>query len=170
MLDEKGFSLVEVIICIAIMGILSVSAFSLSNHVKYADAKRCAKVLNQKIEVARMRSLSKKGDWHLYIYADGSSICYEVSDKDTVDKSKGEKLGGGNIDVFFTSRTKGTAGPGTETQITGSVVVDMQFYKSTGAFRENSSNILYDSIRVKEREGLEYVIELVEKTGKHNIA
>lgn len=170
MLDEKGFSLVEAIICLAIMGILSVSAFYLSNHVKYADTKRCAKVLNQKIEIARMRALSKKGDWHLYIYADGNSIYYQVSDKDAVDRSKGEKLGDSNIDVFFTCRTKGSVTPSSESKITGSVEVDMRFYKSTGAFRENAANVLYDSIRIKGHDGSEYVINLVEKTGKHNIA
>lgn len=167
MLDKKGFSLVEVIICIAIMGILSVSAFSLQSHIKYADAKRCAKVLNQKIEIARMRAMSKKGNWHLYVYADGNSTNYLVSDQDTLDRTKGEKLGSGNIKIYYTTKTN--TGATTEASLTGSAYIDIQFYKSTGAFRENADSSIYDNIRIAENEGVDYVIKLVQKTGKHSI-
>ena len=57
-LNNKGFSLIEAIICMAIMAILSVSAVSLSGHIKYANTKKCVKQLNQNLETARMTSMA----------------------------------------------------------------------------------------------------------------
>lgn len=161
-LDKKGFSLIEVIICMAIMAILTVSAFSLSSHIKYANTKKCVKQLNQKLETARMTSMSKAGNWQLYLYRKDGDLYYYLSDGALV-RENGNKLGGKKVRLYYTK--KGAAE--TELKDLNSSLVQIQFSKSTGAFIANGGSSVYESLRVATESSKGYTIKLVEKTGKH---
>lgn len=157
MLDKKGFSLIEVIICMAIMAILSVSAFSLSGHIKYANTKKCVKQLNQKLETAKMTTMSKAGEWSFYLYRHDGELYYSLT-KEAFDPDKGTKLGGKKIRLFY--KEKG----GSEVELTGSSKIKIQFVKSTGAF---TGSKIYESLRIATDSSKGHTITLVEKTGKH---
>lgn len=167
MLNKKGFSLIEVIICMALVGILSVSAFSLSNHIKYANATKCVKVLNQKLEITRMTTMSKAGDWSIYIYKKSDGLYYYMSSDNILREDKGSKLGSGKIHLYYTEKgsseaelSEGTAAP-----------VHIKFSRSTGAFLSTGispgDSKIYEQLRVASESSEGDVIELVEKTGKH---
>ncbi|SES84337.1 type II secretion system protein [[Clostridium] polysaccharolyticum] len=156
-LNEKGFSLIEAIICMAIMAVLSVSAFSLSGHIKYANTKKCVKQLNQKMETAKMTTMSKAGDWSLYLYRHDGELYYSLT-RETFDEDKGTKIGGRKIRLFY--KEKG----GKESELSGSSKLQIQFARSTGAF---AGPTIYESLRIATDSSKGYTIKLVEKTGKH---
>lgn len=163
MLDKKGFSLIELIICIALMGILSVSAFSLASHIKFANSSRCIKVLNQKLEIARMTTMSKAGEWSFFVYRKSDGIYCYLSSNGTLEESKGTKLAGSKIHLYYTKKG------GSEEELEESIasVMHIKFSKNTGAFLDNGSSCIYEQIRVAAESSKGDVIELVEKTGKH---
>lgn len=162
MLNKKGYSMIEVIICLAMLAILSVSAFSLSSHIKYANTKKCVKELNQTLEKARMTSMSKAGDWKLYLYRQADGFYYELTNLSTLDKSQGKKLGGTSIQVFYKKK-----GDPSESQLGATGVMKICFSKSTGAYLVKDGSEIYESIRIANDSSKGYTIKLVEKTGKH---
>lgn len=164
MLDKKGFSMIEVIICMAIVAVLSVSAFSLSDHLQYANVKKCAKQLNQKLETARMVSMSKSGQWQFYVYKEDDGIYYYLTNSGTLDRTKGVKLGSSDIKLYATPQG------GTETEITAGDgnVVHIHFTKNTGSFTTKDGATIYESIRM-EKKSSNYVMKLIAQTGKHYI-
>lgn len=164
MLNKKGFSLIEVIICLAMMAILSVSAFSLSGHIKYANLKKCVKQLNQELETARMTSMSKTGKWKLFVYKKDDGVYYCLTTSDAIESSKEKKIGSKNMKVFC--KEKGCA----ETEVTaGGTIIHIQFSKGNGNYIASDGSLIYESIRVAEGSSDGYTIKLVEKTGKHYI-
>lgn len=164
MIGKKGFSLIEVIICLAIASILSVSAFSLAGYIKNADTKKCGKQLNQKIETARMTTMSKSGDWQFYIYKESDGIYYCLTTDTTLDRSKGKKIGSSSMKLYATKKGE------TETLLSeGTSEIHMKFTKNTGCFSTEDGASIYKSIRVEGKNSVSITIQLVEKTGKHYI-
>lgn len=162
MLNKKGFSMIEVIICLAMLAILSVSAFSLSGHIKYANTKKCAKLLNQTLEQSRMTSMSKAGKWKLYLYRYDGELYYNLTNEASLDKSKGRKVGGSKINLYYMEK-----GSSSETKLSNTKVLQIGFERSTGAYSNADGSTIFTTLRVAGEEGKGYTIELVEKTGKH---
>lgn len=163
MLNKDGFSLIEFIICFAIMAIISVSGFSLSSHIKYANVEKCAKEIDQQLEKAKMVSISKSGDWNLFIFKKDSGLYYQLTDK-SKDFSKGEKVGGSGISLYATKKG------GTEAEIKGTDYIQIAFSKNSGVFISTPGGAsVYSSIRISGGSSKGYTISLVELTGKHSI-
>lgn len=158
-----GFSLIEIIICLAMVSILSVGAFALSGHIKYANVKKSVKQLNQKIETTRMNGMSKVGKWNLYIYKESDGVYYYLTDGNTLERSSGVRVGGNRIRLFYT--VKG----GSETEATASngSTIHIQFAKNTGSFIAQDGAEIYETIRLADGDTKGYIIRLIEKTGKH---
>ncbi len=161
-IGTKGFSVIEVIICLAIMAVLSTGAVSLASHIKYANTKKCVKLLNQELETARMTAMSKAGNWQLYVYRKEDGIYYYLSNSG-LNKEKGEKVGGKKIHLYY--KKKGE----TEQELTSvdSSLVQIQFSKNTGAFIAESGSCIYETLRVATVGTNGHVIKLIEVTGKH---
>lgn len=72
--NNTGFSLIELIVVIAIMAALvGISSFGISLAFSQ-DANRCATTLNDAITETRMLSMSKQGDFSLVISKDSSDM------------------------------------------------------------------------------------------------
>ena len=81
-LNNAGFSLIELIVVIAIMTIL-VGGASLGISLAFSkDAAKCATMINDAIYTTRMNSMSKAGTYTLTIEKNGDNkYIAEISDK-----------------------------------------------------------------------------------------
>ncbi len=72
--NEKGFSLVELLIVIAIMGVLAVIAFNMFGGVLQGSKKSADAQQGKQIEKALLTYCIESGDWDLTGTISGSSI------------------------------------------------------------------------------------------------
>lgn len=159
--DERGMSLVEMMIVIALMGILSVSAVSLMGRIYYANTKQTVETISSALDKLRINTMSREGNQYLYIYElDGSCYLTESDVKyDSFDSAAmtadGTKLCGGSTEILIDSETGAKVGPGGIIRIA---------YKKGGAFSDdtNVSKIIIKGKGVT-------VISLTKDTGKHYI-
>ena len=66
--DQRGITLVEIIIVIAIVGILASTAVMMIGHLHYADTQKVMKTLDASLNQLQVKSISKSGNYYLYIY------------------------------------------------------------------------------------------------------
>ena len=146
--NNKGFSMVELIITIAIMAILTGSFVAAAGYLKYANAKSGAKKINTELSELRIESMSKMNTPYMYLYNIGGTTYMKVVAGENANKAKENGL----LDKNTTKITDGKA-----------VTITMD--KSTGAFLLGPEKIEVASVDGKSS----YVIKLVKTTGRHYI-
>lgn len=67
-LRDHGITLVEIIIVIAIVGILASTAVMMIGHLHYADTQKVVKTLDSTLDQLQVKAISKSGNYYLYIY------------------------------------------------------------------------------------------------------
>lgn len=181
MKNNKGFSIIELIVVLAVVAVLT-SVVSMSvGFVFGLDAKECAQELDDYLKMTKTSALSKDAQ-ELKIYRKASDNKYYV---DFIEYSLNTGAGGTPV---LKPRTLKTECIGKETVTIEYVLTDSSGYKktiddthsitigydrSTGAFqkvKENSSvTTKYCSSIIITRGSREYILELVPETGKHFI-
>lgn len=73
-LNNKGVSLIEVLVVIGIIAILSTVSVSALVYVNKGDIKKATKTLLSEITSARTYSMAKTGDWKFEVVHNGSSF------------------------------------------------------------------------------------------------
>lgn len=169
--NNNGYSLVEIIIVIAIMAILTGGVFFSINMVFGANAKTCANDLKNAISQCKVNTMGKS-DAALEIYRDSSNQC--IYAKQWIKESYGwqakepEKIS--NAKVYVTYTTDGTNFQ--ELDDTKSIFIG--FDRSSGSFREGTNpnsgmtDPIYSGFFVGGG-GRKYDIELVKLTGKVSV-
>ncbi|MDE6749048.1 MAG: prepilin-type N-terminal cleavage/methylation domain-containing protein [Lachnospiraceae bacterium] len=169
--NNKGYSLVEIIIVIAIMAILTGGVFFSINMVFGANAKTCANDLKNAISQCKVNTMGKS-DAALEIYRDSSNQC--IYARQWIKESYGwqakepEKIS--NAKVYITYSTDGT----NFQELDGTKSLYIGFDRSSGSFKEgtnpNSGMVdpIYSGFFVGGG-GRKYDIELVKLTGKVNV-
>ena len=67
--NQRGFSLVEFIIVIAIVAVLAGSSVAMVGHIRYANTKKVAEEVDQALSRLRLETMSRNGQRQfLYIY------------------------------------------------------------------------------------------------------
>lgn len=158
--NHKGFMLIELIVVVAIMGIMiGVGSYALS-MIASANAKECAQKLNAALVRTRTTSYSKDTMTSiatLDLYKGSEGIYIKKSFE-----SDPEKIGGVRVKVYY--RLNG----GTYVEL-DSDILTFSYNRSSGAFRtlkvNGSAAGMCDSIRVVSG-SKEYVITCYEQTGK----
>lgn len=79
MRNNRGFSLIEIILVIAILGLLSGVSVNAFNHVKFANTKKCAALIDKAMDEVRMDTLSKSEKPYLYVYNYNSVYYLKIS-------------------------------------------------------------------------------------------
>lgn len=126
--SNKGISMIELVVTIAIMGIVVAGSVGIYTWVASSSFKEAYKCITDSMEYARTEQLSKAGDWSVNINQDGGKLKSKVSD------------GTGSVEKIFDDIKSGTkiygirATDGALIPVNASTNIEM-VYKSNGAFR-----------------------------------
>ena len=154
---KKGFSMIELILVIAIMGILTASTSIGFSYMKAGNVKSTAKNIDSTLSKLRMDTMSMANKPKMYIYKKGTSyymICTaKTFDYNNADSYNGQKIANNNVKITADGK-----------EIT--TYLEIAFKKGNGAFL-NAPSSLY--VSKSDNAGLRYKIVMVKETGKHYI-
>ena len=167
--ENSGMSLVELIIVIAIIGILAGVSIGMMGHIHYADTKKAVETIDAELDRLRIFSMSKKEIPYLYIYQldDG---CYmreineEIWNFDAAKFTKdGTKIAGKDVSIYMEAKDG--------TKVSGNKFIRIAYDRSgviddtnvSGNCRTNVTNIIVSG-------NSDYKIEFSTATGKHQIS
>lgn len=164
-MKNKGFSLVELIVVVAIMGVMTAVGGYALTAISSANAKECARELEAGLISTRTQSYSSDS---------GDSIAtvsfYKGTDGIYMEKSfetGTKKIGGSKVSVSYGVKTE----DGSSIVYTdlGSSRITFSFNRSSGAFRsmkvDGTSASMCDAIKVTSGHKT-YIITCYEQTGK----
>lgn len=173
MRTNKGFSLIEIILVIAIMAIFAGGTIASMSYISNGNTKKCVKAIDNTLGQLRLNNMSKEKKSYLYLYQTGSRYYLMVSDNNLLTTmagggldTGGSEIGGSGITISY--RKKGEAA---DTALTEGQFLLISFKRSSGAFESNPADPLlpqyYERITVEGSS--DQVIHMVEETGKHYI-
>lgn len=169
MKNNRGITLVEIIIVITILSILTVMTFGGLHYIKYGNAKRCAYELNAALDKIRIEDMSKAEKAYLYIYLYRDSYYMKESTSEAsaalLDDS-GVLLGNKQLGIYYQTSADPLAEQEAGDFASGSFM-KISFEKSTGELSSNGT-AYYKNIRIRDRGGtIRYTIRLIQASGKH---
>lgn len=158
-LGNKGVSLIEMIIVIAIIALASSVTISLVGQFGYTRTQKAAKTLNTTMDKLRMETMSKGISYKLFIYfAEGDLYMKILKESDSISltKDNGEKL---SVDCQVKYQKEGSIEEELE-EGTGKYLA-ISFSKGSGAFTSDYEWISISNSKHKS------VLQFVKETGKH---
>lgn len=167
--NQKGMTLVEIILVIAVIGILAGASISMIGHIHYANTRKTAESICAALDKQQAMTMSKEGKPYLYVYklTDGYYMkqlneCLTAFDSAKLNAS-GTKLSGNGTSIYLESEGG--------TLLAGTNYIRIR-YKKSGVFDKELAgdgveNTNVEKIVIKGT-GM-YTITLVEETGKHPI-
>lgn len=138
-LDKKGFSLIEILITIAIIVIVSVSTTVFMSTLLNAKEEKAVNALRSNIESLRTLSMSVSGNYYLEI-ANKEGTIYITSYKDGEELESKKLASGVNLSLFYTKEDSTTG-----TNLEAGDNIFLEFNKTTGeisGFYLNASPII----------------------------
>lgn len=189
---KSGFSMIEVIIVMAILGILVGSSVAVVSHINNGNSKKSAANLSATLSKMRMDSMTKNNKKYMYLYQKNDGIYMSViidpmypdgyDDWTTlqgkIDPDDETKLG--NDRLKFRVSGKNDAGNISERDLGIGNIIKISYDHEKGNFsRCNGGHDLnpstfdgtfYDTIKIcmdNTENTKQYEIKLVEQTGKH---
>lgn len=195
--DRRGFSLVELIITMAIMAILATVTVGAIGYINTGKTKKASAKLNSKLTYIQTETMTKEGRSYLYIYKTNDGVYYVVSNKDasgnignvgllgvselssylSSNPSASKKICDGSVTVTGTTASGQVVEMVELTDTAGANQVNLLkigYDKATGAFSDScgyagssETTDFYHEIKLAGKQTSS--IKLVEKTGKHYI-
>lgn len=157
--NQKGMTLIEIILVFAIVAILAGSAVMVIGRLRYADTQKVVTTLDSSLDKLQVQTMSKTGDHYMYIYhlSDGCYMKVLPDDLTSFDSSKldanGTRLANDTVSIYMDS----AAG----TKVDGSNFIKVAYTKSLTF--DSKTNVNY----IVVVGGSTYTIRLVDDTGKH---
>lgn len=159
--NQKGMTMMEIIIVIGMIGILAGGSVLYLGHVRAANTKKAAEVVDTALNKLQVRTMSKAGTPYLYIYhlSDGCYMKVLEEKLTSFDNTKldtdSTKLGSDSISVYMDSETG--------TQVSGDNFIRIVYTKASGFGNDTtvSAIVLKGNTTV--------TIRLRKDTGKHVI-
>ncbi len=152
--NNKGFSLVEMIIVMAMMVILFVGAGTILLNWRSWNVNDCIEKIDTALGTTKIECMSKE---------DSSLRIWKESDEYFLQVGSGEKkrIGDDEIEISYSD--------GTDTKIIeGSTDLKLTYDRKDGSYKEIASGVYCTQITVKRQDKTRY-IKLVRKTGKHSV-
>lgn len=164
--NEAGVTLIEIIIVLAIIGILASASVLLIGHLHYADTERVINNIDTTMNELQIKNISKAEQSYLYIYhlSDGYYMRILSDDLSGFDSSKlngdGTKLSNNTIEIY------GTDAGGSRVTIKGTANYIKVSYTKSGSFDSSKTNVKEIAIEGTPQQTLTLVFD----TGKHFIS
>lgn len=162
-LHNGGYSLIELVIVIAIIALIISTVFYSVIMVFGANAKNCANNIQRAIADCKVTTMGK-AEAYLKLYRDSTdqNVYTQMYIKGSGDSapvpSEPQKVGSNRVYVEYTPKT------GTETELTAGREIIIRFNRANGGF----SGDIYTMIRVQAG-NKNYEITLTELTGKSEV-
>lgn len=152
--NQKGFTLVELIVVMAIMGVVATMGLLSFSLVTGQNVKSCASDLESYLAQTKMQAVSKaSADLTISVKPDGVYANLSVEGRDV-------KVGKTGIDISYSTSD------GREITLTGTESLTLSFDRSSGAFLELPDHTYCTGIFVRGA-GRTLKITLVPQTGKY---
>ena len=144
-IGDSGFSLVELIIVIAIMSALMTTAMLSISMIFSANAKACANGIQRAVADCKVTTMGKSAAW-LVLYRDADGVLY--GQMHTMEQKSGEaigtfeeviqepeKLGGKRVSITYTDDSGTDMG---ELPVGESNGIRIEFDRSSGSFKDGT--------------------------------
>ncbi len=161
-LKREGFSLVELIIVIAIMAILSGGALLSYNLVRSADTKGTAYDIDSELTTLRSETMAKAGTTYMHLYRYNDEYYIDVTSSESFSAwGEGTKIGDSRVTVtiVYSEWYKVT--------LSNWSVFTIRYQKKDGAFY--SSGDFPIEIDVTSDGATGYAVYMIKNTGKHYV-
>lgn len=167
--DNKGYSLIELVIVIAIIALIISTVFYSLVMVFSANAKSCANDIQRAIADCKVTTMGKSSAY-MELYRDTDQNVYTrmyVRDSSgTYVPSEPQQVGSSRVYVAYTPKG------GAETELstgTGNNKIEIWFDRASGGFTKDGSGNIYEMLRVQGG-SKNYEIVLTELTGKSEVS
>lgn len=175
--DERGFTLVEMIITIAIMAILAGIIGGAYSIIKAGNASKSTSKFLARLDTVQVENLTKKGTTYLYLYKDDGlkTLMYNDGTDDGL-ATRADVIANtsnGAVTEIAGSGVDFTMSDGSSSGTDSNLVVKIAFQKSSGAFlcskkiTDTTGTDFCDIISFKGNGTTSYKVKLVKNTGKH---
>ena len=162
-LNNKGFSLVELIICVTILALFSTMAVVGLGYMDLANSKKCVSKIDSGLMTLKSRNMadSKRTYLHLYRYSDGNYYIafseadnYTEASKFTPKDDSGEQIANRKLTISYNN-----------TEIAVGECVHIGINKKDGSFDEEPHHETMSTITVTGSST--QTIKIVTATGKY---
>ena len=158
--NQNGITLVEIIIVIAIVGILASTAVMMIGHLHYADTQKVVKTLDSSLSQLQVKTMSKSGNQYLYIYRLTNGYYVKIL-PDNLSAFDGTLLDGDGTKLSNTTIKICQNG----TELTENSFMKIAYTKQATFKKFDTTNTTVQTILI---DGVpKYSIQLVYDTGKH---
>ena len=176
---NKGFSLIELVVTIAVMGIVVLISVNLFWMIQKADVESTTEHIDTALSSLRSKTLSKGNEYMMRIEPDGSNVCkVEILEKASIINDDGS-VTEGDWKVLESQKLKeaevsGSDGAGNEVTIKAGCMIEIQCSKSNGSFtraeviKADATKLSIVQINITKSERNK-AIKLVIPTGRHYI-
>lgn len=166
--DNRGYSLVELIIVIAIIALIISTVFYSVMMVFSANSKSCANNIQRAIADCKVTTMGKASAY-MELYRDGTDqnvytrMYVMDSGSGAYVPSDPQKVGTSRVYVAYTPKG------GSETELTAGTKIEIRFNRASGGFAEDKvSGDIYEKLHVQGG-SKKYEIVLTELTGKSEV-
>lgn len=158
---SKGFSMIELIIVVAIIGIFTGLVSIGFGYIQSGNIRSAAQTINSNLSKLKYDAMSKENKQYMYIYQYGNGYYFLCSDQEKASLS----LGDGQL--ICNASCSITVDGGTPI---GTDPMRIAYKKGSGGFDTSKSTITQDiTIKRNDGTGTGYVVKLVTETGKHYV-
>ncbi|MCX4321925.1 MAG: prepilin-type N-terminal cleavage/methylation domain-containing protein [Lachnospiraceae bacterium] len=167
--DNRGYSMIELIIVLAIIAVIMGTVFYSIILVFSANARSCANDIQRSIGDCKVTTMGKSSAYMtLYRDSTNENVYTQMHVQDSGGSypypayGDAQKVGTQKVSVKYKSDT------GTETELLAGDEIEIWFDRATGGFLDDGTRTLYEYIRV-EGGSKNYKIVLTKLTGKSEV-